>query len=495
MGRARAFLPLLGFGIYMSWSLCMPWARNQFAYGQAAPGGLGVFVHGFVLLALAFMCNRRRSDLYSPRNLVIGGACATVAPLLSVAATYASSIVVVAPVLAAAGSLCEGTALALLYLLWNEQLACRPMRTSWPAYAASFAAAPAVYFVLAALPASFAAVIVFCLPVLSCFALHRCACAAMADETELEEASRSWQFPWRPALIMTIFSFAHYMLMHLMGGSAAMGQFGGLIAAGVLVVACTAGFDRFDPRVLYKICPALMVCALLLFQVGAASFGDASCLLGYAGFVGFNLFMAFILSSVCFRYDVRPAWLFGIVEGCNVFAHAAGSIVGKVLLASSGSVPGQLELTLDAVVVALVLLSMLLLSERDFSTTWGIEPMAQPAVGEQLPAHVGQAGLFAQSAALEHSLLMGRIPRLLGEDSLDDRCARIGRHYGLTRREEEVLALLAQGCSAADIENALYISHNTAKGHIRHVYAKLDVHSREEAAEVVNGHQAGRGPK
>ena len=474
----------------------MPWARNQFAYGQAAPGGLGVFVHGFVLLVLAFVCNRRRSDLYSPRNLVIGGACATVAPLLSLAATYVSSIAVVASVLAAAGSLCEGVALALLYLLWNEQLACRPMRTSWPAYAASFAAAPAVYFVLAALPASFAAVIVFCLPVLSCFALHRCACAAMADETEPEEASRSWQFPWRPALIMTIFSFAHYMLMHLMGGSAAMGQFGGLIAAGVLVVACTVGFDRFDPRVLYKICPACMVCALLLFQLGTASLGEASCLLGYAGFVGFNLFMAFILSSVCFRYGVRPAWLFGIVEGCNVFAHAAGSIVGKVLLASSGSMPGRLELTLDAVVVALVLLSMLLLSERDLATTWGIKPTVQPTVAEQLTAHGGQAGLPPQNpASQERSLPIGRIPLLLGEDSLDDRCARIGRHYGLTRREEEVLALLAQGCSTTDIENALYISHNTAKGHIRHVYAKLDVHCREEAAEVVNGRRGGHASK
>lgn len=474
----------------------MPWVRNQFACGQGAPGGLGVFVHGFALLAVAFVCNRRRTDLYSPRTLAIGGACATVAPLFSLAATYVSSIVVVAPVLAVAGSLCEGAALALLYLLWNEQLACRPMRTSWPAYAASFAAAPAIYFVLVALPALVAAAIVFCLPTFSCLALHRCAGTALTDEPEPEEENRSWRFPWRPALIMTIFSFAHYMLMHLMGGSAAMGQFGGLICAGVLVAACTAGFDRFDPRVLYKICPALMVCALLLFQLGTASLGEASCLLGYAGFVGFNLFMAFILSSICFRYGVRPAWLFGIVEGCNVLAHAAGAIVGKSLLAISADMPGQLELTLDVVVVALVLLSMLLLSERDLATTWGIKPTVQPAAPEQLPVHGGQAESPVQGpAAQERSLLIGRIPLLLGEDSLDDRCARIGRRYGLTRREEEVLALLAQGCSAADIESALYISHNTAKGHIRHVYAKLDVHSREEAAEVVTGRRGSHASK
>ena len=48
-----------------------------------------------------------------------------------------------------------------------------------------------------------------------------------------------------------------------------------------------------------------------------------------------------------------------------------------------------------------------------------------------------------------------------------------------------MLALLAQNRAAPDIEAELFISHNTAKGHIRHVYAKLGVHSREEAVEIV----------
>ena len=31
----------------------------------------------------------------------------------------------------------------------------------------------------------------------------------------------------------------------------------------------------------------------------------------------------------------------------------------------------------------------------------------------------------------------------------------------------------------------LYISRNTVRGHLQHVYAKLNVHSREEAIEIV----------
>lgn len=61
----------------------------------------------------------------------------------------------------------------------------------------------------------------------------------------------------------------------------------------------------------------------------------------------------------------------------------------------------------------------------------------------------------------------------------------MARHYGLTHREEEILALLAQNKTSAEIEATLFISHNTAKGHLRHVYDKLGVHSREEAAAVV----------
>lgn len=48
-----------------------------------------------------------------------------------------------------------------------------------------------------------------------------------------------------------------------------------------------------------------------------------------------------------------------------------------------------------------------------------------------------------------------------------------------------MLVLLSQGHSARGIEETLFISHNTAKGHIRHVYAKLGVHSREEAVAIV----------
>ena len=480
MNQSRTMGHLLGFGLFLAWTLCMPGIRNQLAGAGGAPGSVGALVHGVVLIALAFVCNRRRTDLYSTRALVIGGVLATVAPLLSLAASRLPTSGVAAPAVAVVASLCEGSALALLYLLWNEQIARCPMRSSWPTYAASFALAPLAYFVLTPLPLPVSAVVTFALPVLSCILLMICAKQSASREPESETVSRSWRFPWRPALIMTVFSFAHFMLMHLAGGSAVMGQLGSLLAAGVLFAACTAGFDRFDPRLLYKLCPPLMVCALLLFTLGTNPLAEAAHTLAYAGFTGFSLFMAFVLSSICFRYGVHAAWLFGIVEGCSTLAHAAGSFAGKALLTWSNGSVEALCLPLDATVVALVLLSMLLLSERDFATTWGIRPA---------PAGPTMTDALTDVAERGERPTTDRSTTLVGDgttrEGLDARCARVARHFGLTRREEEVLTLLAQNRAAPDIEGELFISHNTAKGHIRHVYAKLGVHSREEAVEIV----------
>ncbi|HEU5264823.1 MAG TPA: response regulator transcription factor [Gaiellaceae bacterium] len=55
----------------------------------------------------------------------------------------------------------------------------------------------------------------------------------------------------------------------------------------------------------------------------------------------------------------------------------------------------------------------------------------------------------------------------------------------LTRREREILALLAKGADNQSIAQELVISPETARTHIQKVLGKLDVHSRLEAAAYV----------
>jgi two-component system, NarL family, nitrate/nitrite response regulator NarL len=58
----------------------------------------------------------------------------------------------------------------------------------------------------------------------------------------------------------------------------------------------------------------------------------------------------------------------------------------------------------------------------------------------------------------------------------------------LTVREREVLRLLAQGQSQAQIAEQLFISPKTVGGHIQRILTKLDVHSRAHAVALAHKH-------
>ena len=53
---------------------------------------------------------------------------------------------------------------------------------------------------------------------------------------------------------------------------------------------------------------------------------------------------------------------------------------------------------------------------------------------------------------------------------------------GLTRREVDVLTLLARGMSNPQIAETLTISRKTVSSHVEHIYTKLGVTTRTSAA-------------
>jgi DNA-binding NarL/FixJ family response regulator len=58
------------------------------------------------------------------------------------------------------------------------------------------------------------------------------------------------------------------------------------------------------------------------------------------------------------------------------------------------------------------------------------------------------------------------------------------REEMLTGREREILQLLADGMSNADVAARLFISQETVKSHVRHILAKLEADTRTHAVAI-----------
>ncbi len=110
------------------------------------------------------------------------------------------------------------------------------------------------------------------------------------------------------------------------------------------------------------------------------------------------------------------------------------------------------------IIFSLTILFAVLITDKDFEGTWGI--------------------VAKQGNAL--------IPMPTALDDMVNRCIRIARVKGLTRREEEILFLLAQNCSSSVIAVRLYLAESTVKTHVKHIYAKLGVHTRSDLVALVN---------
>lgn len=65
-------------------------------------------------------------------------------------------------------------------------------------------------------------------------------------------------------------------------------------------------------------------------------------------------------------------------------------------------------------------------------------------------------------------------------------CGEVAAFYKLSERESEVLALLARGNTRAHIADRLVISENTVRAHVKSIYAKLSIHSKQQLIELVD---------
>ena len=79
-------------------------------------------------------------------------------------------------------------------------------------------------------------------------------------------------------------------------------------------------------------------------------------------------------------------------------------------------------------------------------------------------------------------------------NDLEEVCDAVIAEFKLSKREGEILKLVARGYTVDNISKKLVISPYTTQTHIRHIYAKMNVHKRSELLDYINMHRDSEKP-
>lgn len=234
-----------------------------------------------------------------------------------------------------------------------------------------------------------------------------------------------------------------------------------VLAGAVLIVLALVRTDTLDVRFLARVCFPLALVGIVMFMLspllGVAGGLVVSFLLKLA-YVWFTIFMLLQLANISYRYEVPALKLFAIARALSELGIFLGIITRRTITHYDAlSAPFVLEVMGVLGILLVCLCAWLWQREKSVNTDWG-------AAG----IHVG---------AQQH--IAGARERFMA------RCDDVAEKYGLTEREKEIMALIAERKSRAEIEQQLFLSANTVKTHVRHLYTKLDVHSKAEVIALL----------
>ncbi len=443
----------LGTGVYLAWLFTLHYSTGVFETADRAIDSLILSnLTNLLGLVTAALFARRIAPLSAKRACVASAGAASC--LGTVLASLAPMGKCAESALFITGNALVGIGTALLILLWSELYSSLPRRETSIFYSGSFIVASLLFYLVSVLEPLVQVMIVPLLPLASTAMLSLSSKLLPNQAEEVKESADShWTFPWRPSILLAVYAFASTLSRSMSFDTNDIGMMGMLLIAVAVLVPNVFLFDRFDARMLYKVTPPLIVGGFLLISFFDGLDGLGSILVN-AGFSGFVILTLIVLSTISYTYGVTAIWLFGLTRACRVLASTIAAC-GHAWLSSSGLANDAI--LGSATIVLVVACAMMFLSDKDFTSTWGINPLPQKRVD-------AADGLYT---------------------TLQGKCSIIARTYGLTRREEEVLALLAQDKNIAEVEHRLFISNGTVKSHIRHIYAKLDVHARKEIVDLV----------
>lgn len=278
-------------------------------------------------------------------------------------------------------------------------------------------------------------------------------CEPLSDRAARKSVIRQL---YQPILCVSFFGFAWELVTSFGGAEAGAGvavEVAGAVAqmvgACVFVPLWLKFTDKFELGGVYQVAFPIVATGFLLMPFLGPTYQQWIIAGACFAFGIVSILMQLTCIQVYQRTQVDPVVLIGFFAGSVYLFVGAGFFLGRFAFGSEDVGLSQLLMIAFLVVYVMALGLFAMRFRRDGA------PRSEES-GEALPT---SSGSF----------------------QLDE----VGKRYGLTQRELQVLELMCIGRDLPYISEALFISKNTVRSHSKSIYRKLNVHSKQELIDLV----------
>lgn len=200
------------------------------------------------------------------------------------------------------------------------------------------------------------------------------------------------------------------------------------------------------PR-LYMVIFPVFATGLLLLPLMNTTYQIVFASVTFAFFLACLLLIMYQSIEMSKSFDIAPVTIFAVFNSTAYLTMGIGTFLGTRLLVNNDFSFSMLS------VVALFLVYILV--------------MAETIIGR-----FKDKGLVNPTETIDFGSI--------GTDSMKGYCEVFSRYSDFSKREMEVLLLLAKGRDVPFISETLFISKNTVRTHIKNIYRKTNTHNRQE---------------
>ena len=272
--------------------------------------------------------------------------------------------------------------------------------------------------------------------------------------------------------------------------TALTGIVGGAVATVIFIWTITAHVTRIDLDFAYPLC-AITLTAIVTMRIVAPESADLSASLITVALHTFFCLMWMAFTSSAHERKLPGFYLLGLAVGVSQISIACGRTLGSILMRAAPFDTAQYAaIAVGILSVGTALLFIVLAHQtahRSAETGHASEQTFQKSEGGA--ENENSLGPSRKSKPEQETKpLDAPAPAVSPESNAALDLA--ARRFALSKREKQIVGEFSTGRSARSIADNNLISEHTVKTHLKHAYAKMEVHSRQELLDLLESSEA-----